>query len=431
MLEVKPFSFRDRRFLELLSRSGSIDPELEMEAAAVIAAVESDGPEELRRSITPRDSEPAATDQLRVSEDELSAARDGVSERFLTALSLARVNIRKFHEYQRRHGYVHDDGDGVRLSRRVRPLSRVGICCGSSYTALLMHAVPAQVVGVGAIAVAAAPRHDGAIDPRFLATAKILGIDEVYRLGGAHAVAALALGVEPVRRVDKIVGPGDGLAPAAKKLLRGRVGVDSGLGMSELAVVADDSANARFIAADLLAQAEHDNGHGVLALLTTDRFLAEAVRIELNRLLEMQPNAHLLKTALERSGALYVCHDIGQAMEAANALAPARLALMTRDDEEHLSDVEHAGLVLMGPWSVEAVGDYFAGLCPFLPVAGSARYASGLGVDDFVRQVTVLEYSPERLARTGRHALGLAEEDGSPAHVSALQERLELLKLTV
>ena len=428
MLEVKPFSFRDRRYLELLDRGGMPDPEQEMEAAEVMAAVRAGGRKAIEETFRENNSPGRA---LLISPEELSEARDQVSERFLTALSLARVNIRKFHEYQRRHGYVHDDGDGVRLSRRVRPLSRVGICCGVSHTALLMHAVPAQVAGVGEIAVAASPRPDGSVDPRLLATAKVLGIDEIYRMGGAHAVAAMGYGVDPVKRVDKIVGPGDGLTAAAKRLIRGKVGVDPGLGVAELAVVADDSANARFIAADLLGQAECENGHGALVLFTTDRLLAEAVRIELDRLLDAQGNDPRLHAALDHAGALYVCQSLDQAIDAVNALAPARLSLMTRDDEEYLSDVLNAGLVLVGPWSVEAAGDFFAGVNPFLPLAGAVRHASGLGVDDFVRQMTVLEYTPERLLLTGRHLTTMAEEDGGQAHSAALHERLELLKLTV
>lgn len=431
MLEVKPFSYRDRRFRELLNRDSLANPDHDDQALEIIASVRDGGSDVLHRHVVQHDSEMIRQQDLRVSEADIIASRDDVSEQFLTALSLARVNIRKFHEYQRRLGYVHDDGEGVRISRRARPLARVGICCGLSPAALLMFAVPAQVAGVGEIAVAAAPRPDGCIDPRILATARVLGIDEVYRMSGAHAVAAMAYGVGPVARVDKVVGPGSGLARAAKRLLQGKVGTDAELGLSELAVIADDTANAKFIAADLLAQAEHDNGSGLMALFTTDRLLAEAVRIELNRLAEELEHATMLRVALKRSGAIYVCTDLDQAVEAVNALAPARLSLMTGDNEQWLTDVENAGMVFLGPWSLEAAGDYFAGANPFLPVGGAARFASGLGVDDFVRQVTVLEYGPDRLLKTGRHLISLAGENGGKAHAAALRERLELLKLTV
>ncbi len=429
MLEVRPFSAHDKRFRELAARPIDPDPGLEAEARAAILAVRDGGEAALLDYARRLDSPALGPETLRVGAEEIARARDEVSEQFLTALSLARVNVRKFHEYQRRRGYMHDDGDGVGLSRLVRPLARVGVCCRDSFAVLLMCAVPAQVAGVGQIAVAAAPRPDGGIDPRILATAKILGIDEIYRVDGAHAVSALAHGAGAVPRVDKIVGPGNALASAAKRLLFGRVGVDAPSGWGELAVVADDSANAKFIAADILAQAESGEGAGALALFATDRLLAEAVRIELDRLGDILPGAAGIRSAVERRGGLFVCSGLEQAVRAANALAPARLELMTRDNQECLSDVENAGAVFLGPWSAEAVGDYFAGINPLLPVAGAARFASGLGVDDFVREISVIEYGPERLFKAGRHLLALADGDARPAHAAALSERLELLRL--
>lgn len=428
MLEVRPFSFRDRRFRELSQRNRDFDPQAAEQAEHIISRVRGEGSTALHDCIRIHDSDQVRFQDMRVAETEIMAARELVPEQFLTALSLARVNLRKFHEYQRRRGYLHDDGDGVELSRRVRPLSRVGICCGGSFAALLLHAVPAQVAGVGKLAVAALPRPDGEIDAKILATAKVLGIDEIYRMSGAHAVAALAFGVEPVERVDKIVGPGSGLTRPAKRLVRDCVGVDAGRGDSELVVIADDNANARFIAADLLAQAER--GGRLMALLTTDRLLAEAVRIEMNRMVEEAEDAAKLREAFVRGGGLYVCKSLDQALDAANVLAPARLALVTRDNEACLAEIDNAGTVLMGPWTMEAA-ECFAGAGAFLPVAGSARWASGLGVEDFVREMTVLEYGPERLLKTGRHITALAEADGHPRRARAADERLELLHLAV
>ncbi len=429
MIEVRPFSMQDKRFRELAARPLDPGPDTETEARTAVRAIREGGEAALLECARRLDSPALTPGNLRVGEDELSRARDGVSEQFLTALSLARVNARKFHEYQRRRGYVHDDGDGVALSRRVRPLARVGVCCRDSFAVLLMCVVPAQVAGVGEIVVAAAPRPDGSLDPRILAAAKILGIGEIYRMDGAHAVSALAHGAGPIRRVDKIVGPGNAHASAAKRLLAGRIGVDAPSGRGELAVVADNGANAKFIAADFLAQAELEDGGGVLALFATDRLLAEAVRIELDRLAERLPDPERLRRALERSCGLFVCSGPGQAVQAANALAPARLQLLTRDNEECLSDVENAGAVFLGPWSPEAVCDYFAGANPILPIAGAARFAAGLGVDDFVREISVVEYSPERFLKTGRHLATLAGEEGKAAHAAAIAERLELLRL--
>lgn len=425
MLEVRPFSLRDKRFRALAQRRRESDPAVLAEAAETLRAIREGGGDALLEHVRRLDSPHITEETLRVSPEEITLARNETSEQFLTALSLARVNMRKFHEYQRRRGYVHDDGDGVTLSRLTRPVNRIGVCCRDSFAALLACVVPAQVAGVGEIAVAAAPRRDGRIDPRILATAKVLGIEEVYRMDGAHAVAALAFGSGPLEQVDKIVGPGNALAAAAKRLLFGVVGVDAPAGRSELAVVADDGANARFIAADLLAQAEAEEEPGALVLFATDRLLAEAVRIEIKR---MAGDEGEMRLRLERCGGLFVCSNVEEAMAGVNLLAPAHLELMTRDNQACLADLENAGGVFLGSWSAEAAGDLFAGINPFLPIGGAARFSSGLGVDDFVREISLVEYSPGRLLKAGRHMLILAGEEGTCAHAAAIRERLDLLR---
>lgn len=429
MLEVKPFSQRDRRFREMMARGCDRNLEDELLAEDAILRVREDGGPGLLHCISEFESPAIAMNTLRVSEAELAAARNAVSEQFLTALCLARVNARKFHEYQRRRGYVCDDNDQVILSRQVRPLRRVGILCGESFSALLMHAAPAMLAGVGQIAIAAKPGPDGLIDPHILAAAKVMGIEEVYRMSGAHAVAAFAFGAGPVARVDKVVGPGGPLAAAAKRLVNGCVGVDTRQGVSELAVVADASANAKFIAGDFLAQAEQDSV-GMLALFSTDRIVAEAVRIEMDRLADLLPDAGRIRENLSKRCAIWVCSSLDVAIRAVNELAPARLALQTLDNDEYLSDVETAGAVFVGPWSAETAGGCFSGVNPYLPDGGQARFCSGLGVEDFVREMTVVEYGPDRLMRTGRHLAILAEEENFTARAEAVRERLELLKLT-
>ncbi len=428
MLEVRPFSQGDKRFLAMLARDGGGGANMEeMDALAgeTIRKIRSGGGEALTEicGLPP--------EKWRVTRDELSAARNDVSEQFLTSLSLARVNIRKFHENQRRLGFIHDDRDGVCLQRRTRALKRVGICCGSSFSALLLHAVPAQVAGVGQICVAAQTGPDGEIDPHVLATAKVLGLEEVYRLGGAAAVAAFAYGVEPVGRVDKIVGPGGSEVEAAKRLVAGCVGADFGLGLGELVIVADGEAKAKLIARDFLAQAEHDRNAHLLVLLTDDRILAEAVRIELECLAEKIPDGARLLEQIGRTATLYLCSGIPEAMKVANVLAPARLVLQTRDNHFYLGEVETAGAVFLGPWSGEAAGDGFAGLNPYLPMGGTARFNSGLGVESFTRDISVVEYAPEKLLRTGRHVAVLAEKENRVARVETVKERLEIIRKTV
>lgn len=431
MLEVRPFSIRDKRFVEILARNNRDDDSLHDSALADVRAVKAGGADALLRCVRRSDWADAALESLAVTEEEMAAARREVSESFLTAVSLARVNLRKFHEYQRRRGYLHDDGDGVRLSRRVIPMGRVGIVCRRSFADLLMCAVPAQVAGVADLACAAAPAADGRIDPHFLATAKTLGITEVYRMGGAHAVAAMAYGAGPVRRVDKVVGPGGPLAGVAKRLLSDRVGVDLADGGSELAVVADAGSNARFIAADLLSQAGRGGAGDAMVLFSADRMLAEAVRIEIDRMTETLPDGNAVRDALRDGGALFVCRSLAEALAAANAMAPARLVLSTADNEAALADIDNAGSVFLGPWSGEGLGDALIGVNQLFPAAGAARFASGLGVDDFVREMTLVDYTPARLAKTGRHMTLLAEAEGLAARAGAVRERMEVLRMAL
>ncbi|MDR3211106.1 MAG: histidinol dehydrogenase [Planctomycetota bacterium] len=431
MLEVRVYSPQDPLFRRILARGGEIAAEVGPAVADIVAAVRDGGGAALQEYITRFDSDQVDLEHLVVTEEELALARRSVSDSFLAALTLARVNIRKFHEYQRRQGYLHDDGDGVRLAKRVLPLARVGVYAPAGtaplFSSLLMNVVPAQIAGVKKIVAATPPRRDGTVDPHLLATASLLGLDAVYRMGGAHAVAALAYGAGPVEAVDKIVGPGNAYVAAAKRLVYGTVGIDAPAGPSEIVIIADHTANARFIAADLLSQTEHGSGYEAGVVLTTDRLLAEAVRIEVGRMLPGLSRAAAIEIALSRFGAIYVCRDLAEAVAAANAIAPEHLELMTRTNEAVLGEVENAGAVFLGHWSGEPVGDYFAGTNHILPTGGAARFASSLGVADFVKDISVIEYTEERLRKTGRHIIHLAETEGLSAHANAIRVRLENL----
>lgn len=412
MLEVKTYLPKHKLEREFALRGLAVDAATEQDAAESIEAVR-DG------RAAPGEKIPAAA---------LDAARDGVSAEFRAALSIARVNLRRFHESRRRAGSVREDGGTLRVTRSVRPLRRVGVVCGGSFMSLLLHAVPAQVAGVGEIAVAAAPGADGAVDPRVLAAARCLGLEEVYALSGAEAVAAMTFGAAPLlRRVDKIVGSDGMRAVAAKRRLAHLVGTDGDAGRGELVVIADGGANAKCIAADLLAQAECGacGAGGLLMLLTDDRMLAEAVRIELGRLAGALPDGERLLAVLDACGGLYLLPGLDAAVDAANILAPARLSLQTGDDGRYLPDIETAGAVFLGAWAAET-----AGFNSFLPAFGTARFASGLGVDAFTREAAVVECVPGRLAATGRLLAGLAEEEGRPARAAAVRGRMEILQLT-
>ncbi|MCD7897327.1 MAG: histidinol dehydrogenase, partial [Planctomycetaceae bacterium] len=320
MLEVKPFSPRERRFRELVNRAAPASPDALAAVGAILEKIRAEGLHGLAELCRERDSA-FDPDRLHYAPDELDQAHRDVDGDFLTALSLARVNIRKFHEHQRRRGYIHEEAGTLRLERRVRPLRRVAICPGASVLELLQYAVPAQVAGVGEIVVAAGPGSADQPNSRVLAAARVLGIDEVVRLDGPIAVGALAYGCDRLRPVDKIVGRGDGaMTEAAKAGVRHRVGVDSGrAGRGELAVLADKQGKARFIAHDLLATARAAADGGLLVLVALDRFLAEAVRIELANAAEKAPDGPALLERIDRFGGLYHCPDLDSAVRAINA----------------------------------------------------------------------------------------------------------------
>lgn len=432
MLDIRPFAWDDERLVAILNRGSAIDDEVMGRTMEIISSVRKGGDAALFDYTRRFDKAEITADTLEASEKEFEEACKNVSESFLTSISLARVNIRKFHDYQRRSGYVHDDGDGVRLSKRVIPLSRVGVYCpgGSAplFSSLMMNVIPAQIAGVGDIFVATPPRPDGSIDPHLLATARLLGISRVFKMGGAQAVAAFAYGTQSVPKVDKITGPGNAYVATAKRLVFGTVGVDSVAGPSEIVVIADHTASARYVAADLLSQVEHGSGYEAGVVFTDDRNFAAAVRIEVDRMLDRLERADAIRRALSRFGAVFLCRDLLQAVDAANAIAPEHLEIMAQDSQVLLSEVENAGAVFLGPWSTEPVGDYFAGTNHVLPTGGAARFSSSLSVYDFIKDMSVIEYSAKRLIHTGRHIIDMAMTEGMTAHANAVRVRMEDLE---
>lgn len=442
MLEVRLFSRQDRRFQSMLGRNAENDINDIRKAAEIIRNIRINRQKALLEKLPLYGGNTDNTLPCRVEKDDFEKAKKQVSDSFLTALSLARVNARKFHESQRRSTYMEHCKDGAIITHQIRPIHRIGIYCGTSFSSLIAHAVPAQLAGVDSIAVAAAPQRsqnaadpelNDDIDPRILVAAHVFGIHEVYRLQGAHAVAAFALGTETIEKTDKIYGADDNLAGAAKQLLSTTADCNQGLGQGDLAIIADNSANAKFVAGDMLAQAEIRNigGTGIAALFTTDRLFGEAVRIETQRLAQSFQNAEELCDTMNRHGAIFLCRSLDDALKAVNALAPARLSLHTRNNDECLAEVDNAGAVYVGQWSSEAAGGCFSGVNSLLPTGGCARFKSGLRIEDFTREVPIVEFGPDRLMRTGRHQAILAEEEGLPVLAQTVRTRLELLKLTV
>ncbi len=429
MIEIRSFSPGDERFLAIVGRGGDQDSRLSAQVAAIIADIRAGGIDALLGYIRRFDATLASADAIRVSPAELADAHSRAAPEFLEAVRLAAANIRRFHQLQARQGYEIRDPDGVVLAKRILPIARVGVYCPAGtaplFSSLLMNVIPAQIAGVREIAVAIPPRKDGAICPHMLATAAFLGLDEIYKMGGAQAVAALAYGAGPVRRVDKIVGPGNAYVALAKRAVFGAVGIDSIAGPSEIVVIADDSANPRYIAADLLSQVEHGSGYESGVVLTDSADVAERVREEALGQLAALPRAEAVERALSRYGAIFVCKSLEEAVDAANVIAPEHLEIQTRDPRGLLPGVINAGAVFLGAWSSEPVGDYFAGTNHVLPTTGAARFSSSLGVADFQKDMSVIEYTRERLRDTGERIVLMAEREGLTAHANAVRVRMD------
>lgn len=405
-------------------------PEQNRTVNDILERVRTEGDAAVLRFTEKFDKVKLEADQLRVTEQEIQAAYERVEPRFIEALRRAAANIRSFHEKQKRTTWIDVQQDGTMLGQLIRPLRRVGLYVPGGKAAypssVLMNAIPAQVAGVPEI-VMVTPASTGGkqgIDPYILVAAAEAGISEMYRVGGAQAVAALAYGTETIRPVDKIVGPGNIYVALAKRYVYGVVDIDSIAGPSEILVLADDSADPAYIAADLLSQAEHDEMASAI-LVTTSRPLAEAVRDEVARQLATLPRKQIAEQSIRERGAILLAESDAEAVETSNRLAPEHLELLVREPFGWLGRIENAGAIFLGPYSTEPVGDYFAGPNHILPTNGTARFSSPLNVDDFLKKSSVIHYSKEALLQNGEDIMTLAKHEGLEAHARAIQVRLE------
>ena len=414
--------------LDLLNKRNSWEGgDLAGRVAGIIDEVKAGGDAALCRFSMQLDGCPLTLDRIRVSGDEVEQARSRVDRDFLRAIRAARDNIRVYHERQLAGSWFESRREGTILGQLVRPLKRVGIYVPggkASYpSSVLMNAVPAKVAGVEEIAMVTPPGKGGEIDIHTLAAAAEAGVTEIYRVGGAQAVAALAYGTEKIRPVDKITGPGNRYVTMAKRQVFGAVDIDMLAGPSEILVVADSSASPAYIAADLLSQAEHDEMAAVM-LLTPDRTLAQQVSAELERQLKLLDRREIAARAIEGYGAIIITDSVEEAVELANRMAPEHLELMVKDPFSWLGRVRAAGAVFLGPYSPEPVGDYMAGPNHVLPTGGTARFFSPLGVDQFIRRTSVVYYSREALEREARDIIKLAAVEGLDAHARSVEIRM-------
>ena len=365
---------------------------------------------------------------LEVSEEELEAAVKAVEPEFLETLRAAAENIRAFHEKQKRTGFVMSRKNGVVLGQKLMPLRRVGVYVPGGTAAypstVLMDVIPAKLAGCPEIFMVSPPSRGGSIAPAILAAAKVAGVDRIFKIGGAQAVAALAFGTETVPKVDKIVGPGNAYVAEAKKQVFGKVAIDMIAGPSEVLIIADGASEPRHVAADMLAQAEHDK-NATAILITDSAALADGVAAELERQLAELPRAEIASASISGNGKIILVDSIETAIALANAFAPEHLELCVENPFDWLEAVEHAGSVFLGRYCPEALGDYFAGPNHTLPTSGTARFSSPLSVDDFVKKSQFLYYSAEALRGVSAQVERFAAKEGLDAHGRSVSIRRE------
>lgn len=416
----------ETRFVDLLGAKREVSEDVERAAAAIIADVRARGDAALADYSRRFDAIDLDQVAMRISDADIAAARAACDPVALEALEFAAGRIRSFHERQKPVDQIFEDSLGVKLGWRWSAIAAVGLYVpggSASYpSSVLMNAIPAKVAGVERV-VMVVPTPKGEISPLVLAAAALGGADEIYRVGGAQAIAALAYGTATIRPVSKIVGPGNAYVAAAKRHVFGQVGIDMIAGPSEVVIIADGSANPEWIAADLLAQAEHDTA-AQSVLITDDAALGDAVAAALAGQLALLPRKEIAGASWRDNGAIILVRSMDEAVMLANRLAAEHLEIMTRDPEALASRIREAGAIFLGGHTPEAIGDYVGGSNHVLPTARSARFASGLGVLDFMKRSSILSCGPEQLAALGPAAIALGEAEGLHAHARSVAIRL-------
>lgn len=365
---------------------------------------------------------------VQVTEEEIREAYEAVDPDLVDVIRKSLVNIRSYHEKQKQNSWFTSSEDGTMLGQKVTPLEKVGVYVPGGKavypSSVLMNIVPAKVAGVDRIIMTTPPGPDGKVNPSTLVAANEAGADEIYKAGGAQAVAALAYGTESIPKVDKIVGPGNIFVALAKKAVYGHVSIDSIAGPSEILVLADDSANPRFVAADLLSQAEHDELASAI-LITTSRELAEKVSSEVDEFVKKLSRKDIIQKSLDQFGYILLAETMDQAVEAANAIASEHMEIVTRNPFEVMMKVRNAGAIFIGEYSSEPLGDYFAGPNHVLPTNGTAKFFSPLSVDDFIKKSSIVYYSRKALKKIHKDVEQFAASEQLTAHANSIAVRFE------
>jgi len=420
---LKPSEFGIKREVEYGT------PEQNKAVAQIVEQVKQQGDQALFDYTKQFDGVVLDASNVRVTDAEIHAAYAEVEQEFLDALREAAVQIRLFHEKQLRQSWIDLQPNGTMLGQILRPLKRVGVYVPGGKAAypssVLMNVIPAQVAGVPEIVMVTPPATGGksGIDPYILVAAAEAGVKELYRIGGAQAIAALAYGTESIKPVDKITGPGNIYVALAKRSVYGVVDIDSIAGPSEIVVLADETANPMYVAADLLSQAEHDEMASAI-LVTNSRKLADEVAKEVDRQLVTLPRADIARASIDQYGAILITESLDEGIETVNRLAPEHLEIMTADAMSVVNFIENAGAIFVGDYSSEPVGDYFAGPNHILPTNGTARFSSPVNVDDFMKKSSLINYSKQALFDTGKQIMTLARHEGLEGHARAIEVRM-------
>ncbi|MEM1483874.1 histidinol dehydrogenase [Oscillospiraceae bacterium PP1C4] len=422
---VKADGKAERELLtSLRSRSGEVDKRVTQTVSQIIDDVRTQGDKAVRDYTTKFDGH--CPEVFEVDREQINDALTDADPEFVTALLNAMENISAFHNRQKQQSFIDTQPSGVIMGQRIRGLSRVGLYVPGGTAAypssVLMNCVPAKIAGVGEIIMVTPPLKDGTANPDILVAAAIAGVDRVFLMGGAQAVAAFAFGTETVPKVDKIVGPGNIYVATAKKLLYGVVDIDMIAGPSEILVIADETANPTYLAADMMSQAEHD----VLAssiLLTTSEQVAKDTLAEIERQLQTLSRAQIIRRSLEDYGMILVCRDNEEMIALANELAPEHLEVMTANPMEYIGKIDNVGSLFLGQYSPEPLGDYYAGPNHVLPTSGTARFFSPLGVDSFIKKSSFIYYTQDALREAHDDIVLIAEKEQLTAHANSIKVR--------
>lgn len=367
-------------------------------------------------------------EKIRVTREEIDEAYAQLEENFIEVMKHSAENIRKFHQKQMHNSWIVPEDNGTILGQKITPISISGVYVPGGKAAypssVLMNVLPAKVAGVSRIIMTTPPGKDGKINPGTLVAADIAGVDEIYKVGGAQAIAAMAFGTESVPKVDKITGPGNIFVALAKKACFGYVSIDSIAGPSEILVLADESVTPRYVAADLLSQAEHDEMASAI-LITTSRELADKVSEEVEAFTKQLSREEIIRKSLDHYGYILIAQNMDQAVDAVNEIASEHLEILTKNPYETMTKVKNAGAIFLGEYSSEPLGDYFAGPNHILPTNGTARFFSPLNVDDFLKKTSIISYSRDALEKVHKEIELFAEKEGLTAHANSIKVRFE------